>query len=102
MDINEKREQMVREWGLQDLTPEEQAATIEKIGEVLYQNIVLRASELLSDGQLAALDKFTARKDEKLGAAEALEWLRAELDTFDTIASEETAKLKARIIAAPR
>lgn len=102
MDINEKREQMIREWGLQDLTPEDQDATIEKIGEVLYQSIVLKVSEQLDEKQAAELDNFTAEKGDSLNAAEAIEWLRSKVTGFDEIAAEETNKLRERIVAAPR
>jgi hypothetical protein len=102
MDMTEKRDQMIREWGLQDLSPEEQDSTIEKIGEVLYQSIIIRASALMDEAAHAKLDAFTAEKGDILNATEVLEWMRINVNGFETIAAEESAKLRERIVAAPR
>ncbi len=102
MDTNELREQMIQEWGLQGFASEEQDAYIDKIGEVLYQSTVLRATEALDETQSAELDAYMAEKGDGFSAAEALDWLRSRVPGFDQIAAEETAKLKERIVAMPQ
>lgn len=96
------RDQMVREWGLQDFSPQEQDEYIAKIGEVLYQSIALRATEQLDDAQLAELDAMAVQKGEAMDAAQALDWLRVKVPNFDAIAAEESSKLKERILAVPQ
>lgn len=101
MDLNELREQMVREWGLEGLTPEEQDTAIDKVGSILYQSIVLRTTELLEDAQLKEFEAFVQKQGADLQAPAALDWLRERVPDFDRIVTEETEKLKQEVLEVP-
>lgn len=99
--VSNMREQMVREWGLQGLPTEEQDDAIEKIGSILYQSIVLRATEGLDDAVLARFDQFAENNGENMDAAMALDWLREHVSDLDRIREEEITKLKHRVLNVP-
>jgi hypothetical protein len=101
MDINEMRETMVSEWGLQGLSAEEQDTAIDKIGSILYQSILLRAAEVMDDATAAEFESYTASKGADMDAATALDWMRERVPGFDQIMAEETKKLKEKVLDTP-
>ncbi len=92
---------MIKEWSLEQHSPEEQDAFIDRIGSLLYKSIILRMTEAdtLSKKDSDDLDLLMSQ-NETPDAAVVLDFLRGRVSNFDAIAAEESAKLK-ELFAAP-
>lgn len=80
-------------FGFDKLPAEQQAELFARVGAVLFQGILIRAIEGMSDAEQDALDAFlTAHPDD----AEALMgYLREHVDGFDALAADEAARFRA-------
>ncbi len=94
----DNRQQMIEQWGLGQFSPEEQDEFIDKIGQALYQSLVLRAADEMSEEEQTALDTFLAEKGDQADVATVLEYLSSHMTGFDQMLVEETAKLKKELI----
>lgn len=96
----DQKQRMIAEWGLGQFSPEEQDVYIDKIGQALYQSVVLRASDTMSEAEQDALDAYLQQMGVQATAATLLEYLSTHLTGFDQVLAEETAKLKTELTSA--
>lgn len=100
MNPEQARANMVKEWGLEKLSQEEQDSYIERIGKLIYQAVIVRASEEMSSADQAAFDAFMNEHPEAEAPA-ILDFLSGRIDTFAALIAEETAKLKEMLVPQP-
>lgn len=84
--------QIVDEWGLGGLPEIKQVEMVDRLGRLLYQALLVRSLDILSDNEQEEfdkiLDKDTATPQEVLG------FLAAKIPTFEEMRKEEVNKLK--------
>ncbi len=97
MNPEQARATMVKEWGLEKLSSEEQDSYIERIGTLIYQAVIVRASEEMSAADQTAFDTFMNEHPEA-DAPVILDFLSGHITTFAAIIAEETAKLKEMLV----
>ena len=83
---------VVTEWGLGSLEPEKQAEMVERIGRLMYQAILVKALDILSEKEQVEfdllLDEDSTTPDDVLG------FLQKKIPTFDLMVIEERRALK--------
>jgi hypothetical protein len=91
---------IVQEWGLGHLPPQKQAEMVERIGRILYQAILVRSLDILSEKEQeefdALLDMNATTPDDVLA------FLQKKIPTFDTMVEEERKSLKEDILIPAR
>ncbi len=99
MDAAKIKQSMIEQWGLSAVSPAEQDEYIDRIGKLLYQAVILRVTEDMTDEDKDALDTFMSQNPEA-DAVQILDFLSTRIPDFSQILGEETAKLK-ELIAPP-
>ena len=83
---------IVKEWGLQSLSEAKRVEMVDRIGRVMYQAILVRALDILSEKEQTEfdllLDEDTTTPDDVLG------FLQSKIPTFEQLVMEERQKLK--------
>lgn len=87
---------VIKEWGLGSLPAIKQVEMVERIGRILYQAILVRSLDILSDDEQtefdAILDEDSTTPDDVLG------FLQKKIPTFDKMVLEERKSLKEDIL----
>lgn len=87
---------LVEEWGLKSLPEEKQKEIVERIGRLVYQAILVKSLDILSDKEQIELDLLL---DEDITTPEdVLVFLKSKIPTFDQLIMEERNKLKEDLI----
>ncbi len=91
MDMNQKS--IMEAFGFDKLPEDQQAALYQRIGTVLFQGIMLRVLEDMSETEQDALDAFiTAHPDDP----EALfGYLKEHVADYDQVVADEVARFRA-------
>jgi len=71
--------------GLDKLSIEEQEKTLEKLGQILFQRVMLRVMDELSDSDQGELSKVLDKKEEEA----VWTFLKSKLSNLDDIVAEE-------------
>jgi hypothetical protein len=83
---------MIAEWGLGSLPEPKQIEMVDRIGRLLYQAILVRSLDILSEKEQtefdALLDKDTTTPQD------VLQFLATKIPTFEEMRKEEVEKLK--------
>ncbi len=83
---------IIAEWGLGSLPEAKQVEITERIGRLMYQAILVRSLDILSEKEQTEfdllLDEDTTTPQTVLG------FLKSKIPTFDILLAEEKAKLK--------
>ncbi len=83
---------VIKEWGLQSLSPEKQEEMVERIGRIMYQAILVRTLDILSEKEQ---DEFDALLDkDETTPQTVLAFLSSKIPTFEQLLQEEKAALK--------
>lgn len=91
METNETMNSiLIKALGLEKASPEKQAEVVEAIGVVVYQAVITRAMEEMSDDKLDAFEKVT---DSEPTPEILIEFFMKEIPNFDTMMKEEAAKI---------
>jgi hypothetical protein len=91
---------IVQEWGLGHLPPQKQAEMVERIGRILYQAILVRSLDILSEKEQ---EEFDALLDINATTPDdVLAFLQKKIPTFDTMVEEERKSLKEDILIPAR
>ncbi len=94
--MNPLSKDIVSEWGLGDLPQEEQIDMVDRIGRLIYQAILVRSLDILSDVEQ---DEFDLLLNEDATTPEdVVLFLERKIPTFTLLLKEEVAKLKADIL----
>ena len=87
---------IVREWGLDGLSEPKQVELVERIGKLLYQAVLVRSLDILSEKEEAELD--TILDTDTSTAQDVLIFLQSKIKMFDAFVTEEREKLKEDIV----
>lgn len=87
---------IVKEWGLENLTPDEQVEAIDKINKLLFQAILSRSLDILSDEEQDELDRIL--DDDGMTPEKILHYLAEKIPTYEAIRLEEIDSLKKDIL----
>ncbi|MCX6779362.1 MAG: hypothetical protein NTU97_03975 [Candidatus Magasanikbacteria bacterium] len=80
------------EIGLDKMPPEEQQETLKKIGDIIFQRVMMRMIEELSEEAKTELDKLLEEK--KNDPEVMLTFLRSKISNFDDLVMEEVVGFK--------
>lgn len=87
---------IIKEWGLQSMSPEKQEEMVERIGRMLYQAILVRSLDILSEKEQNEFDTILDNDDTT--PQNVLAFLESKIPTFQTLLSEEKMNLKRDIL----
>jgi len=87
---------VITEWGLGSLAAPKQAEMVERIGRILYQAVLVRSLDILSEKEQVDLD-LLLDKDETT-PDDVLGFLQKRIPTFDRMLTEERQSLKEDIL----
>ena len=83
---------IIKEWGLQSLPEDKQLDMVERIGKIIYQALLVRSLDILSEKEQedfdVLLDKDATTPDDVLG------FLQKKIPNFEKIVLEERRNLK--------
>jgi hypothetical protein len=83
---------MVAEWGLQNLPEIKQVEMVDRIGRLLYQAILVRSLDILSEKEQTEFDLLLDK--DATTPQEVLQFLSGKIPTFEEMRKEEVEKLK--------
>ena len=83
---------IIAEWGLQSLPEMKQIEMVDRIGRLLYQALLVRSLDILSENEQTEFDKIL--DVETTTPQDVLFFLKSKIPTFDTMVVEERGKLK--------
>jgi len=89
--MNQAQKKLNEALNLSVLFPEEQEEIIERVGVLIYQNVLGRTLEIMSD---ADQNEFEKLLDENQGPVEVISFLRNKIPDLETIIVEEANKLR--------
>ncbi len=84
--------EIIKEWNLEGLPPIKQREVAERIGKILYQALLTRSLDILSEREQDELDNLLGQ--DKTTPHEVLSFLKARIPTFDSLVIEERQALK--------
>lgn len=86
------KQNIINNLGISALPQEEQEEAMTRIGNIIFQGVLIRIIEVMSDSDK---DEFEKVLSEKNGESEAvLEFLRLKIPNLNEIVNEEVAKFK--------
>ena len=94
MDLLPK--ETIKEWGLQNLPPEKQVEMIDRIGRLLYQALLVRSLDILSEKEQTEFDLLL--DEDTTTPEDVLSFLASKIPTFEILLNEEREKLKQDIL----
>ncbi len=91
---------IIREWGLEDLPETKQVELVDRIGKLLYQAILVRSLDILSEKEEGELDVLL--DNDATTAQDILIFLQSKIKNFEAIVTEEREKLKEDVMVPAR
>lgn len=91
MDQNFKQK-LIEDFGLAGMDSAEQERMIEKIGNLLFESVVERSIDLMSDEVIDQFDEVVAHTGNDY--QKVIVFLKEKVSGFDTVVSEEMSRLK--------
>ncbi len=91
MDENFKKK-IVEDFGLANMDTEEQERMIEKIGNLLFESVVERSVDLMSEETINEFDDAISNAGGDY--QKVISFLKTNVTGFDKVVSEEMARLK--------
>jgi len=83
---------IIKEWELGSLPLEKQIDVVDRIGRMLYQAILVRTLDILSEKEQAELDLLLEENDTT--PQDVLAFLQSKIPTFEQLVKEERQNLK--------
>ena len=94
--MNTLSEDIIKEWGLKSLPKAKQEEMVERIGKLVYQAILVRSLNILSEEEQDEFDKLLD-KDETT-PQDVMTFLHSKIPTFQELLSGEREKLKMELL----
>ncbi len=94
--MNPLSKEIISEWGLQALPEATQIEMVDRIGRLLYQDLLIRALDILSEKEQAELDILLDL--DTTTPQDVLVFLHSKIPTFDQLLQEEKENLKADVL----
>ena len=86
----------IAEWGLQNLPPEKQIEMVDRIGRLIYQAVLVRSLDILSEKEQAEFDLIL--DEDTTTPQDVLVFLARKIPTFESLVAEERQKLKEEVL----
>lgn len=86
------KQNIINDLGIGALPQEQQEEALARIGNIIFQGVLLRVMALMSDGDKIEFEKLLTEKNNKPEII--LEFLRLKIANLDEVISEEVAKFK--------
>lgn len=83
---------IIKEWGLEALPADKQEDIVDRIGRMMYQAILVKALDILSEKEQTEFDLLL--DEDGTTPTEVLGFLKSKIPTFDLLVSEERMNLK--------
>ena len=83
---------IVKDWGISSLHESEQTSAVNRIGKLIYQAVLVRSLDILSEKEETELDLLL--DEDNTTPEDVLTFLQSKIPTFDQLVLEERAKLK--------
>ncbi len=83
---------IIEEWGLGSLPPDKQADVVDRMGKMIYQAVLVRALDILSDKEQEEFDSIL--DNDTSTPQDVLSFLKSKIPTFDQMVMEERNNLK--------
>jgi Protein of unknown function (DUF5663) len=84
--------EIIKEWGLDSLSPKDQEEMVERIGRILYQAVLVRSLDILSEKEQDEMDELL--DDDDTTPQVILAFLESKIPTFQGLLQEEKTNLK--------
>jgi len=81
---------IITEFGLNQLLPEEQETALRQLGDIIFQKVILKIMELLSENDLDEFNNLLQENKE----AEIFTFLKNKIPNFETVIDETVAEFK--------
>ncbi len=91
-DTSTIQQNIITSFGLDSLSEKEQTRVLDDIGKVIYQRVILRLLDVLSEEDKDAFDKMLGKKGNNQKIIE--EFLTTKIPNLDTFVEEEIANFK--------
>jgi cyclopropane fatty-acyl-phospholipid synthase-like methyltransferase len=85
------RKTIIAAYNLGGLSEAEQNDTIERIGGLIFQSVLIKAMETMDDTMQKAFEKML---DNDASPEELMEYLRTNVENFDAMAKEEAERFQ--------
>ena len=83
---------IIQEWGLQSLPEMKQVEMVDRIGRMLYQALLVRSLDILSEVEQTEFDLLL--DEDTTTPEEVMKFLKSKIPTFDIMVTEERNKMK--------
>ncbi|MCX6701929.1 MAG: DUF5663 domain-containing protein [Candidatus Zambryskibacteria bacterium] len=83
---------IVKEWGLQSLPPDKQTDMVDRIGKMIYQAVLVKALDILSEKEQTEFDLLL--DEDTTTPQEVLAFLQSKIPTFEQLVMEERNNIK--------
>lgn len=83
---------IIEDWGLGSLPPDKQADVVDRMGKMIYQAVLVRALDILSEKEQEEFDVILDKDSST--PQEVLAFLKSKIPTFDQLVIEERNSLK--------
>lgn len=94
--MNPLSKDIIKEWGLGSLSLDKQNEAVERIGRMLYQAILVRSLDILSEEEQTEFDLLL--DEDTTTPQSVLVFLQSKIPTFGLLLQEEREKLKEDIL----
>jgi hypothetical protein len=91
---------VIKEWGLAAMPQKDQNAIVERIGRILYQAILVRALDILSEKEQTEFDELL--DNDLTTPDDVLAFLQKKIPTFEKMVEDEKKSLKEDILIPAR
>ena len=88
--------EIIKEWNLASLPEQKQKEMVDRVGRVLYQAILVRTLDILSENDGAELDLLLDKDSTR--AEDVLVFLKGKIPKFDKVVAEERKNIKEHLL----
>jgi hypothetical protein len=96
MTTNILSKDIIAEWGLTNLPEMKQVEMVDRIGRLLYQALLVRSLDILSEKEQIEFDLLLDK--DATTPQNVLDFLKTKIPTFDLMVVEERDKLKDNLL----
>jgi len=94
--MNTLSKDIIKEWGLESLPPDKQSEMVERIGRLVYQAILVRSLDILSEKEQTEFDLLL--DEDTTTPQDVMTFLHGKIPTFEMLLGEEREKLKVDLL----
>jgi hypothetical protein len=88
---------IIKDWGLSSLSSERQVELMDRLDKMLYQAILVKSLDILSDPEQTELDNML--EQDLTTPKDVLRFLESKIPTFERLVTDESQNLKEELFA---